>query len=129
MYNSYLNYELNKAKNYLYQKFNKTSNFTYNDCLEVLNTFGTTFETNLVKISNYLPTKGNDFTSIETFTKGFISNPCAKILITMTEKRMEVFVLEFRNKYLNNYFSLNINNDILKILYLLEEMKSIDKVD
>lgn len=129
MYNSYLNYELNKAKNHLYQKFNRTSNFTYEDCLEVLNTFGTTFETNLAKISNYLPTKGNDFTSIETFTKGFISNSKAKIVVTMTDMRMEVFVLEFKNKYLNNYFSLNINNDILKILYLLEEMKSIDKVD
>ena len=128
MNDKYLNYKLNKAKDKIYNKFNRLSNFSLEDIIDLLNDYGNTFETTLENAKMFLPTKGNDFTSIQTFTKGFIlSEEFSHILVTVFDKHFEVFVLEFKNNKLINYFSLNINEQVLEILYLLEVIKYLDK--
>ena len=128
MNDKYLNYKLNKAKDKIYNKFNRLSNFSLEDIIDLLNDYGNTFETTLENAKMFLPTKGNDFTSIQTFTKGFVlSEEFSHILVTVFDKHFEVFVLEFKNNKLTNYFSLNINEQVLEILYLFEVIKYLDK--
>jgi len=128
MNDKYLNYKLNKAKDKIYNKFNRSSNFSLDDIIDLISDYGKTFETTLINAKMFLPTKGNDFTSIQTFTKGFIqSEEFSHILVTVFDKHFEVFVLEFKNDKLTNYFSLNINEQVLEILYLFEVIKYLDK--
>lgn len=127
MNDKYLNYKLSIAKDKIFNKFNRLSNFSLEDIMSILKDFGNTFETTLDNVQMFLPTKGNDFTSIKTFTKGFIDSDNYHILVTVFDKHFEVFVVELQNNKLSNYFSLNINEQVLDILYIFEEIKSLDK--
>lgn len=126
-YNNYLDYKLHEALNKVSKKFGRTKNFTLKDCIDLLSDYGMTFETDLDNIYKFVPTKGNDFTNISTFTKGFINEKDSHIVVCVIEKHLEIFVFGFKSYLLTNYFSLNINNNILDILYQFECMKLIDK--
>ena len=126
-FNKYLDFKLHEALNKVSKKFGRTKNFTLKDCISLLSDYGMTFESDLLKVSQYIPSKGNDFSSINKFTKGFISDESSNIVVCIIDKHLEVFVFEFNNYLLSNYFSLNIDNNVMDILYQLECMKSIDK--
>jgi hypothetical protein len=96
--------------------------------LDLLKEFGSTFETDLINLFNYVPTKGNDFTNIKAFTKGFIDNEDASIYVLILDKHFEVFVFDFQKNMLANYYSLNVNDKVLEICYYLEVMKFVDKI-
>ncbi len=124
MVNDYLNKKLSSARAHINLKYGDKKYYSYEDVLSVLNEFGNAFETTLESVSNFIPSKGNDFTSIETFTKGFIKSNNYKILVLVCDKHFEVFVIELNKNLFTNYYSLNINNNVLEILYYLESMKS-----
>ena len=126
-FDKYLDYKLHSALEKVSLKFNRTKNFTLKDCISLLSDYGMSFETSLLDVSRYVPQKGNDFSSIEAFTKGFIKGEDSHIIVVVREHRLDIFVLEFKHYLLSNYFSLNIDNSIMDILYQLECMKSIDK--
>lgn len=128
MINDYLNKKLDSARKHINEKFGDKHYYSYEDILSLLKEFGTVFETTLDNVSQFIPSKGNDFTSIETFTKGFIKQDNAKILVLIQEKHFEVFVIELNKNLFTNYFSLNIDNNVLEILYYLESMKCVDKI-
>lgn len=127
MINDYLEKKLSQARTHINLKYGDKKYYSYEDVLALLNEFGNAFETTLDNVFNFVPSKGNDFTNIESFTKGFIKSSNAKILVLVSEKHFEVFVIELNKNLFINYYSLNINNNVLEILYYLESMKFIDK--
>ncbi len=127
MINDYLNKKLSEARAHINLKYGDKKYYSYEDVLSLLNEFGNAFETTLDSVSNFIPSKGNDFTDIKSFTKGFVKSNNAKILVLVCEKHFEVFVIELDKNLFINYYSLNINNNVLEILYYLESMKFIDK--
>ncbi len=127
MINDYLNKKLSEARAHINLKYGDKKYYSYEDVLALLNEFGNAFETTLDSVSNFIPSKGNDFTDIKSFTKGFVKSNNAKILVLVCEKHFEVFVIELDKNLFINYYSLNINNNVLEILYYLESMKFIDK--
>lgn len=126
MNDSYLEYKINEARNKVFLKFNRIKNFTLEDVINLLSDYGKTFETTLDNLSCFITHKGNDFSSIKSFTKGFILDEEAHVLVCASNKHLDVFVVSFKHYLLANYFSLNINQDILNILYMLEVMKTVD---
>ncbi len=124
---NYLNYKIRNCKNHIIDRFGNKNYYSLEDVIDLLKEFGHPFETNLENLFNYVPSKGNDFTSIASFTKGFIKGDNYKIYVLLLEKHFEVFVLELNKNFLTNYFSLNINNEVLEICYYLEAMKFVDK--
>lgn len=127
MINDYLTNKLSSARAHINLKYGDKKYYYYEDVLSLLNEFGNAFETTLDSVSNFIPSKGNDFTDIKSFTKGFVKSNNAKILVLVCEKHFEVFVIELDKNLFINYYSLNINNNVLEILYYLESMKFIDK--
>ncbi len=126
MNDKYLEYKINQAKNKIYSRLD--NNIDLKSIINLLNDYGNTFETTLDNISMFLPTKGNDFNSIKTFTKGFVQNEeNSHILVTVFQKHFEVFVVEIENNKLVNYYSVNINEEVLEILYIFEALKRFDK--
>lgn len=127
MINDYLNKKLTFARDHINLKFGDKKYYSYEDVLALLNEFGNAFESDLDNISNFIPSKGNDFSSVSAFTKGFITSDNYKILVLVSDKHFEVFVIELKKNLFMNYYSLNINNSVLEILYYLESMKFVDK--
>lgn len=127
MINDYLNKKLSFARDHINLKYGDKKYYSYEDVLALLNEFGNAFESDLDNISNFIPSKGNDFSSINAFTKGFITSDNYKILVLVSDKHFEVFVIELKKNLFMNYYSLNINNSVLEILYYLESMKFVDK--
>lgn len=125
---NYLNFKLHNAKNHIIDRFGNKHYYSKEDVLDLLKEFGSTFETDLINLFNYVPTKGNDFTNIKAFTKGFIDNEDASIYVLILDKHFEVFVFDFQKNMLANYYSLNINDKVLEICYYLEAMKFVDKI-
>ncbi len=126
MNDKYLEYKINQAKNKIYSRLD--NNIDLKSIINLLNDYGNTFETTLENISMILPTKGNDFSSIKTFTKGFVQSDLnSHILVTVFQKHFEVFVVEIKNNKLVNYYSVNINEEVLEILYIFEALKRFDK--
>ncbi|MCR5787179.1 MAG: hypothetical protein K6G28_05715 [Acholeplasmatales bacterium] len=119
----YQNKKINEACNHIKLRFGSKHYYSYDDVLDLLKEFGNPFESDLVNVSNFIPSKGNDFTNINTFTKGFITEEDYKIVVLMLDKHFEVLVFGLtKGNFLNSYYSLNINNEVLNICYFLECM-------
>jgi len=119
---NYLKFKLSNAKNHIFEKFGDKRFYSFEDCMDLLKEFGNPFETTLENASNFIPSKGNDFTSIEAFTKGFIKSDNYKIIVLLLENHFELFVLALDKNFIESYYSLNINNKVLDICYYLEIM-------
>jgi hypothetical protein len=119
----YRNNKIKEADEHIKLRFGILKYYSFDDVLLLLKEFGNPFETTLEQLAAFVPSKGNDFTDIKTFTKGFIDSDNYKIVVLMLNKHIEVFVFGLvKGNFLNSYYSLNINNEVLNICYFLEAM-------
>lgn len=123
MDNTYLENKLADARKILKNTIGLKNIYLEKDVFTILTKFGWVESLSLDEAPMYLNSLGYDFSSINTFTKGFITNEDAKIYAVRMDKHFNLFVISF-NKYgeMDAYYSVTISNETLNICYILEEM-------
>ena len=115
------------AKNKVIEKFGNKKYYTYFEALEILKEDLFYFEIDLDDCYRFLSNpKMYDFTSVETFSKGFIKGK-HKIYAIKINKHFNVLILEYGDfKILTNYYFAEVNKQIIKYCFILEALKKED---
>lgn len=93
------------------------------DVFLILKEFGYIETLTLDEVGYYLPTKGYDFSCIESFTQGYIKSDRYKIYAIRMEKHFNLFVVSFNEyKELESYYSVTISEETLNICFIFEVM-------
>lgn len=120
----YIHDKLLWARDYIKQNVGLKPCYFEKDIFKILTTFGFVETLDFDELPNYIPSKGYDLSSIETFTNGFIKNNNYRIYALILEKHFSLFVVSFNiYKEMEEYYSVTINENTLKICFILEQMK------
>lgn len=124
MNTKYIEQKIEQARAYIKRYIGLRPVYLEKDIFDILKTFGYVESLNLDEVDFYLPSMAYDNSSIESFTKGFISEKDYRIYAIRMEKHFNLFVAGF-NKYREfvNYYSVTISEETLSICFILEQMR------
>lgn len=119
----YLNNKLAWASHFLRESVGLKLNYTQNDVFNVLTRFGYVENVELDEACDYLPSKGYNLDSIETFTNGFIKSNRFKIYAVRMGRHFNLFVVSYNEQNEPDlYYSVTISEETMDICYILELM-------
>ncbi len=116
--------KINEARQFVKKIVGLKPCYFEKDVFNILKEFGFVESLTLEEVPYYLPSKGYDISSIESFTNGFITSDKYKIYAVRMEKHFNLFVVTY-NIYqeMEDYYSVTINEETLKLCFILEVMK------